>query len=474
MSIYQEVADFDEIFACLSNTPIILNDLNDASMEDKELNKKILTTNYSSDMVNLIPKCECGKFSGDYSYGVKCDVCGTEVCSEVDDDLAPIVWFRAPIGVKKLINPVIWIMLRKRFSIANFDVMQWLTSSSYEVVKERPVLLQKLLNSNIPRSYNNFVDNFDEIMDFLFSLHEFKIVKNKIDHLKELINQNRDKVFSQYIPVPNKCLLVIEKTNTSIMVDPKIIDAMNAIQPMISIDKDFYNQKQSVKENRTIKSLTKLSDFYNGYVFGRLGGKKGQFRKHIFGMRTVFSFRAVISSLIYDHEYDEIHVPWGIGLTVFRPHVINKLIKKGYSLNSSIGYIHGHINQHCDMLKGILQELIDESNNRLFVLIGRNPTLMQGSILRVRIAKFKDGPKGNNSQYDTTVSFPIELVTAPNADFDGDELNGTVAIDIELGNLWYPLSPKFNLTSLDKPNKINRNISLPKPVCMSLARWIKE
>lgn len=363
MPIYQQLVNFDQTFYQLPEKPLIINDVFDTSESDKQLIQDMILTRYSTDMISLLPTCRCGALKGESSTTIDnkpCEKCNTRVTSSIEDEILPLVWFRRPIGVEKLMSPIILLMLRERFKKSGYDIIQWLIDKDYRPNVKQPPVITKIVEAGIQKGYNNFVTHFDCIMDFLFSLRDFK-VKRKVDYLEQLLKTHRDCIFSDYIPLPNKSILILEKTNVGVYVDPTIVIAVNAIETMVSIDRNFRDQSQHVKENRTAKALTKLADFYEAFYKSSLAPKEGQFRKHIYGGRTNFSFRAVVSSLTDTHRYDEIHVPWGIGLTAFRPHLINKLMGIGYDLNSAIGFLLGHVEEYHPVLDQLLQQLIDES-----------------------------------------------------------------------------------------------------------------
>ena len=367
--------DLNKVFSQLSEAPIIINDLINNSEEDKELIKELITTRYSSDMITLLPSCRCGLTKGEFAVGVngtcKCSFCGTAVKSSIENDIEPTIWFRKPNGVAPLMSPILWIMLKNRFKKSGFNIIQWLTDTTYRPTVKQPTVVTKILEAGVQRGYNNFVENFDAIMTFLFNLKDLK--KEDGGFLQALILENRAHIFSDYIPIPNKSLLIIEKTNVGVYVDPIIVEAVDAIEMLVSIDKNFHDQNPRVKENRTAKAMSKLSDFCEKFYKLNLSPKSGQFRRHIFGTRTNFSFRAVITSLTDTHRYDEIHVPWGIGLTAFRPHLLNKLMKTGMDLNSAIGLLLGHIEKYHPMLDGFLQEIVNEAPGQgLVVCLQRN------------------------------------------------------------------------------------------------------
>lgn len=379
MPVYQRLIDFNEVFFKLSEPPIIINDIANNSTEDRDGIRELVTTRYTNDMISLLPSCRCGGIKGEFSKIVKCNVCNTVVKSSLENEIESNIWFRKPEGVEKLISPVIYIMLKNRFKKPGFNLIQWLTDRTYKTNVKQPKILDKILDSGIKRGYNNFINNFDEIIAFLFSIKDFQVKKGEEDFLIQMLSDHRQYIFSDYIPLPNKTLLVVEKTNVGVYVDPIIVDAVDAIEMLVSIDRNFYDQSQHVKENRTAKAVAKLADFYESFYRTNLQPKTGQFRRHVFASRTNHSFRAVISSLTDTHNYDEIYVPWGVGLTAFRPHLLNKLEKIGMDLNSAIGLLLGHVEKYHPMLDKLLQSLIDESPEKGIVCcLQRNPSLLQG------------------------------------------------------------------------------------------------
>lgn len=379
--------------------------------------KELITTRYSSDMVSLLPSCRCGLTKGEFSKKTICIHCNTPVMSAIDNDLESSVWFRKPNGVAKLINPEIWMMLTDKFKKGRYSLLNWIVDTKYDPSTKKPIaIINKMIDNGIQQGYNYFVDNFDSIMDFMFSLSEFnsKSASNQHNRLHELIKLNRHIIFSDYIPIPNKSILLIEKTVFSTYVDASITSALNAIQTLVSIDRDFHDQNQRAKENRTARAFSMLCDFYKNYFGDNVASKTGQFRRHVLGSRTNFSFRAVITSITGTHDYRDIEIPWGIGLTVLREHLLNKLTKMGMSMNSGVAMIYSHIEKYNPMLDDLLKEIIAEfPGGKISLLLNRNPSLLQGSILALNAPRVKTDPK------DRTIGLSILCVKSLNADFDG-------------------------------------------------------
>lgn len=469
MPIIQSIVSHDETFARLSVDPIFVNVLGNKTEEEKRLVESLLTTRFSSDMITLLPSCRCGATRMESSIEVLCPVCGTPVRSTFESEIDPLVWFQQPIGVEKLMAPIWWVMFKDRFKKNGFSVIHWLTDRNYGSGIKIPQFVSRLEAAGIERGYNFFVRNFDFILQTLFSFKEFRKKKGEEDYFELLVREHRDKVFSRQIPLPNKALLIIEKTSLGVYVDPIVVNAVDIIGMMVSIDKNFHDQNPRTKENRTARALSGLADFIESYFKVNLAPKPGQFRQHVFGTRTNFSFRCVISSLTGNHHYRFIKIPWVIGITVLKPHLINKLVKRGYNENYAKAFLTAHAYKFNEELNEIFKELIFEAGGSIPCELGRNPTLLQGSILALGIDEVKTDPS------DLTISLPIGVCKSLNADFDGDATWVSLLLDKHMERLHYPLQPKFNIMQLSgKPLEISANLSLPKPVVTTVSRWLLD
>lgn len=414
MPVYHKLINFTEMFDQLQEVPLIINDIPNITKQDQEMIDHLIITRYSSDMISILPSCRCGETKGEYAIGMICTECDTPVKSQIDTDINPLLWFRRPVGVAPLINPSVYAMLKQRFRASRYEVIDWIMDTTYHSTRKPPPVIEKLTSLGIQRGYNNFVENFDDILTLLASVSEFRIKGNKPDETLEMIKANRDIIFSDYIPLPNKALLIVESTNTGKYVDKTIAEAKDAINMLISLDRRFANSPVRIRENRTAKAIAKLVDFYNNFTASNISPKHGLIRKHVFGTRSHFCFRAVITSVTGPHRHDEIEVPWGVGVSVFREHLLSKLMRIGFSLNNAIGLMTEHVNKYHPILDKLLQELISEApNGKLYCTAQRNPSLGQGSLQLMSISKFKTDPN------DRTVGLPITNVAAFNADFDG-------------------------------------------------------
>ncbi|HXQ33788.1 MAG TPA: hypothetical protein VN843_07240 [Anaerolineales bacterium] len=413
MPIFQSLVNNDELFKGLKNPCIIINDLPNTTAQDREAINRLITTTYSTDMVTILPSCAKGCTKGEFSKKTICEYCHTPVVSAIENTIEPLVWFRQPHGVEKLLSPIVWLMLEDRFSRGKFSYIRWLTDTSYVSRAPRPVLIDEMIDDGIERGYNYFIRNFFAIIQYLLKTKEFRAKRGSVDYLEIFLEKNKDILFSSHIPLLNRSLLIIEKTLFATYIDDSVPIAMDAIETMVSIDRDFYDQSGPVKENRTARAMYRLScEFFDNYLKRNVSKKTGLLRHHVGGSRLDFSARAVISSITDRHRYDEIEVPWGIGLAVFRPMLMNKLINKsGMMVNDAIGLLLSHSGVYHPLIDHYLKEIISETRgNRYPVIFNRFPCLLQGSIQRVYIPRVKTDPK------DPTLGISILIVTALNAD----------------------------------------------------------
>ncbi len=419
MAIYQELINFNDVFAKLKEPPIIVNDVAFSTDEEKEeLMEQYLTT-YSSDKISTVPSCDCGVTKGEYAIGSVCPECNTRVRSSTLEDIEPILWFRKPYKIEKLINPIFWIMLKDKFTNGKFCVLSWVCDTKYENTAVEPSakakeIIEELKGMGIVRGYNNFVKNFDEIISMLLATKGFRAKNKEMEFLYELIQNNRERLFSDYIPLPNKMLIVLEKQRGVSEFEDGSVTAADAFNAIAGIDKKITEFNLTTRMDRTIRSIDKLCTYYQ-FFYGRyLASKESISRHHIYSTRCHFSFRAVIISITGPHEYDELYIPWGVACGLLKIHLVNKLFTYGYDYNQALSFIYGHIHKYHPLIAQMLDEIIDESPDKsIHTLFNRNPSLLMGSVQRMRVTRVKKDPS------DTTISMPI-LATVPyNADFDG-------------------------------------------------------
>lgn len=476
MPVYQKFISMDDMFHHQPYAPIVVNDLEMITEAGFEQVQTLLITKLKSDSFSVAPKCQCGHTEGNWLVGKTCSVCGT-VVTRIEDTLQPLVWIRSPADIIGLINPHFLLMIGNLLTTSakrttgesrKFNVLKWLIDTGYSPSNIiRPPVIDTFIDAGLKRGYNYFVENLDKYLEIAMNHPSYKNNKGKkIKILLETFLQHRQVLVSQYLPIPHKQFVITEKTSVGNYVDTSTVKLLNSVQTMVGIDRDesLHSKK---KENMVARALLTLSDYFQHYYKDVWSSKPGHFRKHIYGMRMHFAFRAVISSLTSPHRYDEMHLPWSIGLTALRPMIINKLVSKGYTHQQAVKLIYSRIDTYDVVLDEAMSAIIAESKHGgLPAIIQRNPSLERGSAQRMIITKVKPDPR------DKTISFSILAVSAPNADFDGDEMNVLLALDDTVADLWYTLAPHYNVVAPSKYRSLTGNMAIPKPVIATISNWI--
>ncbi len=417
MGITQNILNLDAYYRRTSGDKIIVNDLNYFSITDIEkLNSSLMTIYNNSDTLSTIPSCDCGNFNGRYLVDKYCPDCGTK-CKEVHDKVEPLLWLKSMTPDLKFMNPDFWLILAKTMD-KKIDYIRWLCDVKYNPPVEIPNFVHgvKELLGGI-RTYENTMKNIPAILKYLMNHSRFKEI-DKQEHLQLLLdmyNKYKHDLFTEHLPIINKKLFVMENTTKGRFVNLAVSDVIDVVMMWIkAVNDDSKNEKKM--SSATATAVSKLAGLYHTYFENYVVQKIGIFRKHVYGARSHFTFRSVIASVPGKHMHDELHVPWAIGLTVMRPHLLNKLVKRGYTYKTANYMLFKGIKRYDPVLDELLNELIAESPYKGIPVIGqRNPSLKQGSAQRLFITKFK-----SNDIFDFTINISQLIIKTPNGDYDGD------------------------------------------------------
>jgi len=474
--IFLELVDHDDRFVRgLSRAPFIVNDFDIVSARDIDYLNQMLYTTYNGDLLTNVPSCECKATSGPSNRGAVCPICETEVKSQIDEYLEPTVWLRAPHGVAKLMNLEVWALLDKVFTRSDFSFLQWLTNPRYDPFKKPLNYLLKveevMRESGLERGYNNFVNNFDALFDILVT-HVGMKEKNKRDEVQELvtfINENRNIIFCNHLPLPNKTLFVVEESNMGPFVDYTILGALDAIRTVVGIDTPSKGYATHVKEGRIARVLALLAEYQIKQYKELFAPKEGLFRKQRYGFRCHFTFRAVVSSITGPHNYLDCEIPWSVGLIAFRPFLVNKLFKRGYTPITARRLLDEHSRRYHPLLDELMNEVINSTKYDGFPFtLQRNPSLERASMQLLFIKRVKTDVS------DPTISMSILIVRGYNADFDGDALNGMLLLDEYTADAAMGLLPHKSAFDFEAPRELSKNLSLSKPCVSTFNNWMSD
>lgn len=475
MSIDFKLTGFDDLFYNTTTPTFIVNDHDGTNIEVKEHIDNLLLNNIAGDNLSLVPSCMCGELKGAYYLGETCTnpKCGTKVTSVIDDKLTYLVWIRQPKGVAKLITPFMYNILLTRYKISSPSVhlVEYITQTNMRIAGRNMrnyFKIEKLdfilKSKGIERGYNSFVENFVEIIKIL----ELNFIttgkkQDKLDFI-EWVEKNHESFFSSYIPVPNRSLFVLDNGDGATYVDREMLNMINAVRRMTGIDVRGYNQTSV--QNKTAKFIGYFARFYKNYFEANVFKKPGIIRKHITRTRSHFTIRAVVTSITEPHMNDEIHLPWSVGCSVYREHILRELMLSGMSYKQAINYFMGHINKFSTVINDIFLKLIGEANGGFPCFLNRNPSLHRGSWLSCRITRVK------TDVGDNTMSVSYMNSPSLNMDFDGDMLHVTLLFTKESIEHASNFLLHHNVLSLKGPNEFSSAISLPKANIGTLSNWL--
>lgn len=470
MSVGFSLDNFDDIYRRSDSSKIVINDIDIFAEDQRSVVDNYIFKNYTEDNISLLPSCTCGELKGESMIGMTCMSCNTPVMTEVEDTVNFLLYSRRPEGVEKFISPIVMYWLMNNYKIgSSIHLVRYLTDTTFRIdpkvnTKSRERLerfVHILTAEGYERGYNNFVRNFFPILDILEA--EFsKEPKRDRGRFPAFLKANEDKIFSDYLPYPNRSLMVMNGGVLGRFVDRNVNKAVDCVRRMTGIDIKNINVRS--KQNRVSKTLLGLSDFYAGYTQDSIFSKGGLARKHIGSTRSHFTARSVIVSITEPHEYDEIHLPWSIACTLFEPFLLKRLLREGWSFIDANEYLSFHLRQHSPTLEAMFIDIVN-SVGGVPMLFGRNPSLHRGSVQTVRMTRVK------TDTWDNTIGMSYLIAQAYNADFDGDAMNLTLPLTANAVNQLENFAPYHSLLEFGRPNEFSSTINFPKTVISNLASW---
>lgn len=376
MPIIQRVLSMDEYYRSTEGDKIILNHLSPMALDDiTKINESLMTVYNNTESISTMPSCECGMIKGRYMLGRACSACGTS-CRESYEKVKPLMWLKTLAPHIKFINPIFWLILRNLLD-KKTDYLRWLCDPKYNIPTNIPnhiIGLKDELGGK--RSYQNVLNNIPVILMYLSNHAKYKTSYKRANILLllDMYHKQGNEMFSDFLPIINKKLFVMENTSKGKFVNLSVADVYDVVLMWVSAANDE-RATEKKQYDATAEAVAKLADLYLMYMKNYVVKKIGIFRKHIYGARSHFTFRSVITSMPAQHQHDEIHIPWGIAVTVFKYHILNKLIKRGYTYIEATRMRFKAVKSYDPVLHEIMNELIAESpQGKIPVILQRNQT----------------------------------------------------------------------------------------------------
>ena len=464
----------DKAFASLTKPPVIANDFDISDPEQYELFRNALTTQFNGECIDNYASCACGDIKGSYNIGFVCTNCGEQVVSEHSNDIESSLWIRAPEGIPGLILPELWIKLSSILNMSYFNYFLWLIDKSYKPVQVSNTAATVQTNQIMEERFGKhrgliyFIKHFDEIIEFICENTRI-VAKKDIPDLLEFIDRYRDCFFPKHLAAPSNLVFVVENLDNGRYVDFDLNPGVDAIVLSSQISKYEESGQTSNVEKRTVKMLANFTAFVEKY-FMTMGKKPGDYRKNVYGSRLNLTARAVITSIPDRCEVDDIRIPYGVTVQLFKYHIASYLRKRHkYTANECIEFVETYTARQHPLMLEILDEIFSKANGGRgpCVLFCRNPSLRRGSTQRF-FAQYK---KDIN---DETISLPPTALKEENADFDGDEMNLLLLPDGFLTTLAEPLAPAHWVRSIEKPRDLNNSLVMQVPVIETIHNWLND
>lgn len=397
MGIYKEIVHFDDKFARLSITPIIINDLPNLSETDQKHNNELIYQEHSN-VFNTTPRCECGALTQERQLGVVCEECHQPVREILETALESQLWMRPPLGIgtDNFINPGVWQLLSGYFTRTKkppkegyaitttgkpkrqqdgFNPLMWIACTDYHP-KNCEHFTVAMQTKGIKRGYSYLVNNFSWVLNALFTMPQFKRDNHSRDELISVLNTANSAIFCKRLPLINRNLIVVESEASSRYIDQTSPLAVNAARQLLGIDVPGQELRIAARENRTAKAIADIAHFTLEYARNNIGSKPGLARKHLFSTRAGYSARAVITSLAKPHRYDELHMPWSVAVGVLRTHVENYLMRYNFTPQEMLELLSfATVNWH-PLIEHIFKTIFAQSPEKgIPVSFCRNPSL---------------------------------------------------------------------------------------------------
>ena len=401
----------DSLFDSIDKGKLLLEDMH-SLVSAAEVDEALFTV-YKESQFDNVPQCNCGKFKVAYMENEECDECGSKIESIVNKNY-PMVWLRRYENTEKFISPYFWVVLRNILS-SKLDILRWLSDTKYNPPITHPNWLKKFLHVvDYKRGYNSLVENMEKLLHFTANSSEFRTGRKyeELSIMLHIWNNEREIILSEYMGIFNKRLFVIEETKMGHFTSLILGEVKDICYNYILNNNDLTTAKK--KESVMSKLIHGMANIVETYIKDNLQGKPGDFRKHFSGARMPFSFRAVIRSMEFKSSRDELHVPWTVGCTTLRPHVINLLVKRfGYTGLQASNLMFAYTKRYHPDIDKCFQTLISESQfGGLVCFFTRNPSLPMGSTQMKIITKVKSDINDN------TISMSNLTVRPYNADFN--------------------------------------------------------
>lgn len=377
-------------------------------------------------------RCKCGNpdMIGSIYEGDVCPKCGT-VVEEIDDlSITGYIY----LGGYKVITPSAYLLVERLIGKAKLPEM--LKYNAKKAFDANGIRITQTDKKNPYKGIGmvEFEKRFDEILDYAV-----KQKKDKVGIYNLLKNDYRNAVFSSYVNPYNARLRPSPKD------DSKMCQfKTNKLYNIILIDANIIkiNVPDTIREGNLYEIQEKWNELFKIMRLEDLQTKDGLLRGKVTCARVSDCGRFIIIPG-YDLKVDECILPYLPSVELFRPILVNKLVKLDGITHRKANDIVNDAKRKFDKRIWLLMNyIITNSSHKVKVTIQRSPSLVQESMRMLKIKAI------TADYYDLSLQLPVAILDGLNADFDGDQLSLILVYDKRLIASWtFFQSPRHHFIS---------------------------
>lgn len=466
--IFVEPTDYEYEFASMSRRALMASEF----AGNKKLLDEMVFTKSDDDFFDNIPACLCGYLKTGQVLNEICPICQHECLPQTERELKSTIWIDALSPVDWFFNPMCYSQIDSVLeSHKGFKILNYLMDPRYKAADLDNPIQKALEVLKLPRGMIAFYEKFDEIMETLMTsrveimlngrMQRKRLVKaTNVRVLREFLSLYRDRMFTRQLPFPSSVAFILEEYNGTIKGDHRQAKVLNALYSIVNANEKLDVLNVRDKESTIARVTIAISEHALEYEAKEMFDKPGIFRKLVYGFRSHWTFRTVITSNHGVNKRDELHLPWGVSVMTYKLHIANKLLKRGRNPNQIFNMVYNNTHSYHHVIDNIFKELIRESpgGRGLPVLHTRYPSLTHGSTQRFFVPHIKTDPNDVS-----TSNSPINLV-AFNADYDGDYMTGMCILDNHLLEHFNRMAPHTGLMDLSRPFTVSNHARQPEPI----------
>ena len=408
--------------------------------------------------------CRCKETIGMVFEGEVCPKCET-VVEYRDVDLEMTGWII--LNNSRIIQPEYYRILSFIINDKSQHNIESIITPNFEVDENGKIVDEIENEKNMPFfgiGIDGLYENYDEVLDYFWKKKKTK--RGLIDEIRG----DREACFTSCIPVYSSVLRPISFGTESYFFT-KVDKHYNAIRSKvvlvnkIQVDEDEETVNDFVYRQLVLSTLQKkLMELWD-VTFTQVESKHGHIREEILGGRINYSARNVIipdSTL----RADEVVLGYVTFLELYRYEIIGYLVKTTDCTYEEAGDEWSHsIRNFNPRVYEIINHII--AKHKPIIVINRNPTINYGSLMSMKVKKVRPILDDNY-----TMSLPIAILAALNADFDGDILNIISLKFVKLSKEFDEnYNPRKNMFISRNDGLFDKNYGLPKDQMIGLFKF---